>query len=357
MLAEFEQIEAIAICPRCRSKLQVVANANSAILCPNVDCTLSKKPFIKVNGIPVLVDFDKSVLEEGSFASSAGASHVKRDPKRTSVTSRLRQLLFGVNYAARKFAERMIKDLAVKASGRRPRLLVIGGGELGSGTATLYEHDDIDVIGTDIYVSPFVSLVADGHQIPLADGSVDAVWIQAVLEHVIDPSLVVSEIYRVLQPDGLVYADTPFMQQVHEGAFDFTRFTLSGHRWLFRNFELIDAGYVGGPGTALRWSIGYFFRALFKHGKVGELAELPFFWLRLFDTITIRFAADASTATFFYGRRATSSIGPKDIIAFYSEQKKLLARRTKDDLRQSMLFRSLRRRKSIVPHTERHRTV
>ena len=83
----------------------------------------------------------------------------------------------------------------------------------------------------------------------------------------------------------------------------------------------------------------------------------PIFWLRLFDTITIRFAADASTATFFYGRRATSSIGPKDIIAFYSEQKKLLARRTKDDLRQSMLFRSLRRRKSIVPHTERHRTV
>ncbi len=49
------------------------------------------------------------------------------------------------------------------------------------------------------------------------------------------------EIHRVLKDDGIVYADTPFMQQVHEGAYDFTRFTLSGHRWLFKNFALLDS--------------------------------------------------------------------------------------------------------------------
>jgi ubiquinone/menaquinone biosynthesis C-methylase UbiE len=32
------------------------------------------------------------------------------------------------------------------------------------------------------------------------------VWIQAVLEHVLDPPIVVAEIYRVLRPGGLVYA-------------------------------------------------------------------------------------------------------------------------------------------------------
>jgi ubiquinone/menaquinone biosynthesis C-methylase UbiE len=69
--------------------------------------------------------------------------------------------------------------------------------------------------------------VADGHQLPIADGSVDGVWIQAVLEHVLDPSIVVQEIHRVLTPGGVVYAETPFMQPVHEGAYDFTRFSLS----------------------------------------------------------------------------------------------------------------------------------
>ncbi|CAH2407660.1 hypothetical protein MES5069_620012 [Mesorhizobium escarrei] len=32
------------------------------------------------------------------------------------------------------------------------------------------------------------------------------------------------------------------MQQVHEGAYDFTRFTELGHRWLFRRFETISRG-------------------------------------------------------------------------------------------------------------------
>ena len=59
--------------------------------------------------------------------------------------------------------------------------------------------------------------VADAHRVPLATESVDALVIQAVLEHVLDPWRVAAEIHRVLRPGGLVYADTPFLQQVHEG--------------------------------------------------------------------------------------------------------------------------------------------
>ena len=74
----------------------------------------------------------------------------------------------------------------------------------------------------------------------------DAVICQAVLEHVLEPASAVSEIHRVLRRDGLVYAETPFMQQVHERAYDFSRFTQSGHRWLFRRFSEISAGPIGG---------------------------------------------------------------------------------------------------------------
>lgn len=69
---------------------------------------------------------------------------------------------------------------------------------------------------------------------------------------------------RVLKPHGMLYAETPFMQQVHERAYDFTRFTANGHRWLFRRFEQIDAGVNrgSGAGPALAWSVRYLYGPL-----------------------------------------------------------------------------------------------
>ena len=121
-----------------------------------------------------------------------------------------------------------------RTAGRRPRILVIGGGTVGDGLEELYADRAIDLLAFDVYASANVQLVGDGHPIPLADGTVDGVIIQAVLEHVLEPVVVAGEIHRVLREGGVVYADTPFMQQVHEGAYDFTRFTESGHRYLFR---------------------------------------------------------------------------------------------------------------------------
>ena len=80
----------------------------------------------------------------------------------------------------------------------------------------------------------------------------------------LEPGRWCAEIHRVLKPGGLVYAETPFMQQVHEGAYDFTRFTESGHRYLFARFDLIDSGVTAGAGTQLLWSLDYFVRGLFR---------------------------------------------------------------------------------------------
>ena len=125
-----------------------------------------------------------------------------------------------------------------------------------------------------------VSDIADARQFPLA---VDGVRIQAVLEHVVNPEQVLSEISRVLKPGGLVYAETPFMQQVHEGAYDFTRFTEVGHRWLFRNFETISRGALGGPGLSLYWAAKYFLRGLTRSRWLGDLLSLPFALAALMD--------------------------------------------------------------------------
>ena len=86
-------------------------------------------------------------------------------------------------------------------------MLVIGAGEKGSGTEKLFSTENISTVGTDIYSSKTVNVIADAHYLPFKNEEFDGVWIQAVLEHVVDPNLVVSEIHRVLKPDGIVYAE------------------------------------------------------------------------------------------------------------------------------------------------------
>lgn len=159
---------------------------------------------------------------------AGGGSYVARDDNRSTAKTQILQMLFGTNQVARRCCSRFLVQL--KSEAERPRILVIGGGARGSGADALYGDNSVELIGTDIYASTNTAIVADGHKLPFIDSSFDGVWIQAVLEHVLDPPVVVGEIYRVLRPGGMVYADTPFMQQVHEGAYDFTRYTLSGHR-------------------------------------------------------------------------------------------------------------------------------
>jgi len=157
--------------------------------------------------------------------------------------------------------------------------------------------------------------------LPFRGGSIDGVWIQAVLEHVLEPHVVAEEIYRVLRPGGLVYADTPYMWQVHGGAYDFTRFTLSGHRWLFRRFEQIDVGVSVGAGVAIASSIRYFFRS-FNLRALEGLASLALFWLRFFNGKGRRGpAADAVSGLYFLGvKSGKPPLTAKDMVGYYASQ-------------------------------------
>jgi SAM-dependent methyltransferase len=182
----------------------------------------------------------------------------------------------------------------------------------------LYSDDRARVIAFDLYGSALTQFIADAHQIPLADGSVDAVVIQAVLEHVLDPTRVVAEIARVLPAGGVVYAETPFLQQVHAGPYDFVRYTSSGHRYLFRKFEEIAAGPVAGPGTQLVWSIDHTVRGLLRSEFAGKIARGLVFWLRGIDRLVpSAFATDDASAFYFLGRRAERELTPQEVVSYY----------------------------------------
>ena len=81
----------------------------------------------------------------------------------------------------------------------------------------LLNNENIKFIHTDVSLTTHSQIICDAHDLPFSDETFDGVIVQAVLEHVVDPYRCVEEIHRVLNEEGIVYAETPFMQQVHGG--------------------------------------------------------------------------------------------------------------------------------------------
>lgn len=285
------------ICPVCSNALADTAR-----------CGACGTGFPKLKGLPVLIDFADSIFTPADYLDRGGAV-VERRAGGGRVGRFLTKLSYGHQVVPARSA--FLDRLAPGA-----RVLVVGGGAIGDGLERLYAGS-YQVVGTDVYPSPNIALICDGHKLPFADASFDAVVIQAVLEHVVSPDRVAAEVHRVLKPAGLVYAETPFMQQVHEGAYDFTRFTSSGHRWLFRGFEEIDSGSVLGPGTALLWSIAHYVRSIGLGQRTATVITALFFWVRKLERPG-RLALDSASGLYFIGAKSTETMHPNQLPAYYS---------------------------------------
>src|SRR5215469_16686847 len=233
-------------CPRCGGEL---TGPPTRLVCSQRSCG-HKYEAVGDPPKPVLIDPDASIMNVAAIIASGGSSPVERGYGGRGMNFFSHRFAVPSNTTAERYTRHLAEDLVAETEGR-PRLLVIGGGAIGGGVQSLYEDPRLDVLAFDLYASDNVQFLADGHQIPLKDGSVDGVLIQAVLEHVLDPQKVVAEIHRILRRGGLVYASTPFIQHVHEGPYDFTRFTESGHRYLFRHFAVRNSGAAAGLGTQL----------------------------------------------------------------------------------------------------------
>lgn len=262
---------------------------------------------------PVYVDFDDSILDRDVLLASCGASGI---PRSASRLRRALRRLSAPDGVTRRNTGRMLALL--REDVEQPTVLVVGGGAVGLGVEALYSDAHVRVVAFDIYASPHVQFIADAHRIPLDDGTVDAVVVQAVLEHVLDPARVVAEVERVVRPGGLVYAETPFLQQVHEGPYDFTRFTESGHRWLFRGFERVDSGVVSGPGMQLVWSLSNLIGGILRSRRAVRVARVGLFWLRFLDLLIPEdHQVDGACGVHFLGRRSAVAIEPAAMVGHY----------------------------------------
>lgn len=129
---------------------------------------------------------------------------------------------------------------------------------------------------TNVNIGPFpnVDVVADAHTLPYADGSVQAIYCEAVIEHLYDPQRAAKEMHRVLKPGGMVFAGTPFIQPYHGYPHHYQNFTLQGHENLFRRagFHVVESGTCVGPVHALVMSVAVFL-AQYCTSRSGRLVS------------------------------------------------------------------------------------
>lgn len=310
-------VEELLRCPVCHDKLR---RDCVEFVCANPGCDTH---FPIVDGIPVLLDERSSVFSIGDFVSHRHTFFHDEVGNKKGLKAVALHLMpsIGRNVVARQNYSRL-SDLLLRESSS-PKVLVLGGSILGQGMETFVSNKRLDLVESDVSFGPRTMLICDAHEIPFADGSFDCLIAQAVLEHVVDPYKCVDEMYRVLTKGGLVYAETPFIQQVHGGRYDFTRFTYLGHRRLFRKFEEITSGAACGPGMALAWSYQYLLLSFTTSRRLRALvrifAALTSFWLRFLDPYLIRKpgALDAASSYYFMGRKGERVLSDRDLVKLY----------------------------------------
>ena len=158
-------------------------------------------------------------------------------------------------------------------------------------------------INVDVDPSKNVDIVASAEALPFDAGVADLIWMEAVLEHLPDPALAVSEATRVLKPGGVIYAEMPFLQGYHAAPNDYQRLTVPGLRHLFRGFEVLDSGVCSGPASTFAYAGCSFCAALLCCGSAWlykvwfhYVFSYIFFPVKFLDRFLVRWTPTHATA-------------------------------------------------------------
>ena len=163
-----------------------------------------------------------------------------------------------------------------------------------------------DIINCDIFPSDNVDIVSDASNLPIRENCVDLIINLAMLEHVKDPSSIVSEMYRICKINGEIICYVPFIVPFHAAPDDYYRWTKEGAKELFKDFSSIEVGIGAGPTSALLWMVQEWLSLIFSFGN-SKLKDIIFlilmictFPIKYLDIILERFPNAEKLASGFY---------------------------------------------------------
>jgi SAM-dependent methyltransferase len=153
--------------------------------------------------------------------------------------------------------------------------------DVGSGERRL----QAEILNLDIVESPSVDVVADAHELPFPDDVFDAVILQSVMEHVLEPEQLLAECCRVLRDGGQIWVEAPFHYPIHDSS-DYYRWTLSGLRYVVsKHFNVTRSGALIGPSSAfnLGWRVFMNWKLRRLHWGFRNTVAWMTAWLKSLD--------------------------------------------------------------------------
>jgi ubiquinone/menaquinone biosynthesis C-methylase UbiE len=162
--------------------------------------------------------------------------------------------IFSFNYQNVRHINQFIKSNKCNLSDNKNILI-----DIGSGSSPYYpifsdvvqEYVAIDTADSlpKNETRPIRQIIGFAEQLPLENSFADITLSNQVLEHVLDPIKAVSEMYRVLKPNGLCIGSVPHISPVHLEPYDFRRYTDLGLEKLLKEAGFIDIKIEGNGGV------------------------------------------------------------------------------------------------------------
>lgn len=164
--------------------------------------------------------------------------------------------------------------------------------DLGCGTRP-FEEDILqfarEYVGVD-WSNTLHNLSADilsdlNEPLPISGDSADHIVSFEVMEHLREPTIMLSEAFRILRTNGSITVSTPFQWWVHEAPWDYYRYTCYGHKYLFEKAGFVDIHVQATTGFWTTWFLKFNYQTTrlirgprWKRILVRALL-IPFWWI------------------------------------------------------------------------------
>lgn len=147
----------------------------------------------------------------------------------------------------------------------------------------------------DIEKNNTIDIVGSVESIPIEKNKLDVIFCQEVLEHVKNPEIALSEMYRVLKPGGKLFLQVPFIIGYHPCPNDYWRFSDEGLKYIVlkNNFKIKHQEQTVGPATGFYRIAVEFFAILFSlplpflYKPLKGIFALLFYLVKYLDIIMI----------------------------------------------------------------------
>lgn len=122
--------------------------------------------------------------------------------------------------------------------------------DLGAGSAkyrNIIKKKASEYTTFDVVPGENIDVVGDVLDLPFENESFNTVVSTQVLEHVEKPWIMIKEVRRILEKDGICILTAPFLIPYHADPHDYFRYTTEGMKSLFKNegFEILESDSYG----------------------------------------------------------------------------------------------------------------